>query len=196
MEVQSIAVIGAGAMGREIAYSMVLGGYRIILEDVSRERLAEGLAWIKQTLEDDVSRGNLSGATQDAAIRLLSAVPNVEEAIRGADFVIETVPDELEMKLELFTIFDKFAKPGAILASTTRSFSVSDMSDVTVCRDRCIGMRFFPAVPKARMIEILKTAFTSEDTLATCREVARRMGGEVIFVNESPDKKPGVQGSA
>lgn len=196
MEVKTIVVIGAAAMGREVAYSGALGGYRLILEDVSQERLAEGVTWIKQTLEEDVSRGKLTATAKDAAICLLSTARSIEEAIRGADLVIETVPDELEMKLELFTIFDKFAKPGAILASTSGSFSVSDMSDVTVCRDRCIGLRFFNLIPETRMIELVKTPFTSEETVAACREVARRMRKEVVVVNESQEKRPAVGRSA
>jgi 3-hydroxybutyryl-CoA dehydrogenase len=193
MEVKSIAVIGAGAMGREMAYAAAFGGYRTILEDVSQERLTEGAAWIKQTFEEGVSGGKLDAATRNSAIRLLHTAPNVEDAIRGADLVVETVPDELEMKLELFTIFDKFAKPGAFLASTTRSLSIGEISDVTVCRDRCIGMRFIHSVPKMRRIELVRTPFTSEDAVAACSEVARRMGREVVVVNESPSKEPAME---
>ena len=192
---KKIAVIGAGELGRDVAYAAATGGYEVILEDVSPERLAEGLAWIKQALEEDVSRHKLNGASRDAATRLLRSATNVEDAIRGADFVVETVSDELEMKLELFTIFDKFARPGAIFASTSRAFSIGDMSDVSVCRDRCIGMHFLYPSPKMRMIELVKTRFTAEETLAAGQEVARRMGGEVVIVNESADKETGTEGS-
>lgn len=196
MEVKSIAVIGAGALGRDVAYAAASGGYEVILEDVSPEQLAESLARIKRTLEEDILGGKLNGVAGDATARLLRSATNVEDAIRGADFVVETVSDELEMKLELFTIFDKFAKPGAIFASTSRAFSIGDMSDVTVCRDCCIGMHFLHTAPKTRMIELVKTRFTAEETLVACREVARRMGGEVVVVNESPDKGTGTDGRA
>jgi 3-hydroxybutyryl-CoA dehydrogenase len=187
MEVKNIAVIGAGTMGRGIAYAATFGGYQTALEDVSRERLTEAIAWIAQTFEEGVSRGEIAAAIRDAAIPLLSTAPNVEDAIRDADLIIETVPEEMEMKLELFTIFDKFAKPEAIFASNTTSFSISDITDVTVSRDRCIGMHFFHPVPKMRRIELVKSPFTSEETVAACREVARRMGKEVAVVNESAD---------
>jgi 3-hydroxybutyryl-CoA dehydrogenase len=196
MEVKSIAVIGAGAMGRDIAYAAIAGEYQVTFEDISQERLIEGVALIKQTLEGEASCGKLDLTARNTRMLLLGTARNFEEAIRGADLIIETVPDELEMKLELFTIFDRFAKPDAILASTTHSFSVSDMSDVTVCRDRCIGMHFFHPVPKMRMIELVKTRFTSEETVATCREVARRMGKEVVVVNESQEKKPATKRDA
>jgi 3-hydroxybutyryl-CoA dehydrogenase len=116
----------------------------------------------------------------------LTTASSVEAAIREADLVIEAVPEELEMKLELFTIFDKFGKPGAIFASNTSSLSISDMADLTVCRERCVGMHFFNPVPKMKLIELVQTPLSSEDTIATCREVARRMHKEVVLVRESP----------
>ena len=90
------------------------------------------------------------------------------------------------MKLELFTIFDKFAKTGAIFASNTSSLSITDFTDVTVSRDRCVGMHFFNPVPKMKLIELVRTPHTSDETVATCREVAARMGKEVVIVNEAP----------
>lgn len=185
MEVKNIAVIGAGTTGREIAYAAVFGGYRTVLEDVSGDRLAQGVAWIAQALKEGASRGKIDTNIY-ATIPLLSTAPNVEDAIREADLIIETVPDEMEMKLELFTIFDKFAKPRAIFASNTTAFLISDMTDVTVSRDRCIGMRFFHSVPKMRLIELVRTPFTSEETVAACREVACRIGEDVVVVNEPP----------
>jgi len=90
------------------------------------------------------------------------------------------------MKLELFTIFDRFGKAGAIFASNTSSLSITDFTDITVSRDRCIGMRFFNPVPKMKVIELVRTPHTSDETVAACREVARRMGKEVVVVNDAP----------
>ena len=129
----------------------------------------------------------MDAALGDAAIALISTAPTVEDAIRDADLVIETVPDEMEMKLELFTIFDKFGKPGAIFASNTSALSIGDMTDVTVCQDRCIGMRFHDAAPNRKLVELILTPYTSEETVARCREVARRMGREVVLVQESSE---------
>jgi len=184
MNVKTIAVIGAGTMGRGIAYAAVLGGYNTVLEDVSRQVLEQGVAWIKQSFEEGVARGKVEGGVRDKALSLISTASNVEDAIRDAELIIETVPEELEMKLELFTIFDKFAKTGAIFASNTSSLSISDFTDVTVSRDRCIGMHFFNPVPKMKLIELVRTPHTSDETVASCREVARRMGEEVVIINE------------
>jgi 3-hydroxyacyl-CoA dehydrogenase len=185
MEVKTIAVIGAGTKGRSIASISALGGYRTVLEDVSRERLECGLAWIKRSIEEEVSRGSRESSIRDRALSLITTANSVEAAIRDADLVIETVPEEMEMKLELFTIFDKFGKPGAIFATSTSSLSVGDMTDVTVCQERCVGMYFFDDVANAKRIEITRTPVTSEQTMATCREVARRLGKEVVLVRES-----------
>ncbi len=186
MDVKTIAVIGAGTMGRGIAYAAALGGFKTVLEDVSRQVLEQGLAWIRQSFEEGVARGKVEASVRDRALSLIATASTVEEAIREADLIIEAVPEELEMKLELFTIFDKFAKTGAIFASNTSSLSITDFTDVTVSRDRCIGMHFFNPVPKMKLIELVKTPLTSDETVATCREVARCMGKEIVVVNEAP----------
>jgi 3-hydroxybutyryl-CoA dehydrogenase len=186
MEVKTIAVIGAGTMGRGIAYAAAIGGYKTVLEDVSPEVLEQAEAWIRQSFEEGVARGKVEPGIRDKSLSMISVATDVKDAIRDADLIIEAVPEELEMKLELFTIFDKFAKTGAIFASNTSSLSITDFTDVTVSRDRCIGMHFFNPVPKMKLIELVRTPHTSEDTVATCRQVAARMGKEVVLVNEAP----------
>jgi 3-hydroxybutyryl-CoA dehydrogenase len=95
--------------------------------------------------------------------------------------IIETVSDEMEMKIELFTVFDKFAKPGAIFASTTTSLPITDLAAVTFRPERCIGMRFFTDAQAAGRLELVKGRETSEETVAACREVGRRMGHKVAL---------------
>jgi 3-hydroxybutyryl-CoA dehydrogenase len=185
MDVKTIAVIGAGAVGRGIAYAAVNGGYRTILEDVSPERLQQSVAWIKQTFEGGVLRGEVEASMRDAVLSLISTAHSVEDAIRDADLIIEAVADEMEMKLELFTIFDKFARPSAILASSSFAFSIGEMTDVTTSQERCVGMRFCNSEPGGKLIAIVKTSLTSDETVASCREVARRMGKEAVIVDES-----------
>jgi 3-hydroxybutyryl-CoA dehydrogenase len=186
MEVKTIAVIGAGTMGRGIAYASALGGFQTVLEDVSISILDSAMASIRDAFEEGVKRGKVERAACDAASKLISTSHVVDEAIRDAELIIEAVPEELEMKLELFTIFDKFAKPNAIFASNTSSLSISDFSDIVLHRDRCIGMHFFNPVPKMRLVEIVRTAYTSDETLATCCAVAQRMQKEFVVVREAP----------
>ena len=186
MEVKTIGIIGAGTMGRGIAYAAAVGGYRTILEDVMPETLAKGMAWIKQSLDEGVQRGKLEGAARDAALARIETSSSVENVCREADFLIEAVPEEMELKLELFTLFDKFAKPKAVLASNTSSLSVAEMAEMTYRPELCAGMHFFNPVPKMRLIEIVKAPKTSDETIAVCRELGGRMGKEVVVVKESP----------
>jgi 3-hydroxybutyryl-CoA dehydrogenase len=186
MEMKTIAVIGAGTMGRGIAYAAAFGGYQTILEDVSSSALDQSLAWMKTAFDEGVSRGKVQPQLRDAALANVSTARSVEDAIRDADLIIEAVPEEMEMKIELFTIFDKFAKPGSIFASNTSSLSITEMAAVTFCPERCVGMHFFNPVPKMKLLEVVKALETSEKTIATCREVGRRMGKEVVVVRESP----------
>jgi 3-hydroxybutyryl-CoA dehydrogenase len=186
LEIKTIAVIGAGTMGRGIAYAAAYGGFTTVLEDVSLRMLEESVKWITKSFDEGVSRGKVDAKIRDRAISLISIANSVQDAIRDADLIIEAVPEEMEMKMELFTIFDKFAKPHAIFASNTSSLSISDMSDLTVSRERCIGMHFFNPVPKMKLIELVKTPFTSQNTVDVCTEVGKRMGKEVVLVRESP----------
>src|SRR6202790_5463357 len=185
-EIKTIAVIGAGTMGRGIAYAAAFGGYTTVLEDISPKMLEEGIRWIAKSFDEGVTRGKVDDKIRDRALSLIITANSVQDAIRDADLIIEAVPEEMEMKMELFTIFDKFAKPHANFASNTSSLSISEMSDLTVSRERCIGMHFFNPVPKMKLIELVKTPLTSQNTVDVCTEVGRRMGKEVVLVQESP----------
>jgi len=189
VEVQTIAVIGAGAQGREIACASALGGYKTVLEDISPRVLEEAMAWIRQSFREGAARGKFEAQASNQVLSRLSTAGDVKDAIGDAELIIETVPEELEMKLELFTIFDRFAKTGAIFASTASSVSISDFTDIVVSRERCIGMHFSHAVSQRTLIELSRTPYTSEDTVAICRAVARRMGKEVAVVNEAPQNR-------
>jgi 3-hydroxybutyryl-CoA dehydrogenase len=186
MDVKTIGVIGAGTMGRGIAYAAALGGYRTILEDVMPENLVNGTAWIKKALEEGVTRGKVAAEDGAAALRRIEAVSTVEAACRESDFLIEAVPEEMELKLELYTLFDKFARPNAVMASNTSSLSIAEMAEMTYRPELCVGMHFFNPVPKMRLIEIVRAPKTSDETIAACREVGARMGKEVVVVKESP----------
>ena len=186
MDVKTIGIIGAGTMGRGIAYAAALGGFHTILEDVMPEMLATATQWISQAFEDAVKRGKLSVEDSATAFARIETASSVEDLSRQADFLIEAVPEEMELKLELFTLFDKFAKPNAVLASNTSSLSIAEMAEMTYRPELCVGMHFFNPVPKMRLIEIVQAPKTSDETIAVCREVGRRMGKDVVVVKESP----------
>jgi 3-hydroxybutyryl-CoA dehydrogenase len=185
MDVKTIAVIGAGTAGRGIAYAAALCGYRTVLEDISPHRLDEGASFIREALEKEVAQGNVTVDRKESTLANFSTARSVEDACRQADMLIETVAEEMEVKLEIFTIFDKFAKPNAILATTTKSLSIAEIASITFRTENCIGMRFLHPVPKMNLLEIVRALETSDETVAACVEVGRRMGGEVAVVSES-----------
>jgi 3-hydroxybutyryl-CoA dehydrogenase len=186
MDVKTIGVIGAGTMGRGIAYAAAYGGYRAILEDVSPEMLEQGVAYIREALAEGVARGKVTAEQQKVALANLTTSRSVEDVCRETDLLIEAVPEEMEVKLEIFTIFDKFARPGAILASNTSSLSITELAAITFRAENCIGMHFFNPVPKMKLLEIVRGLETSEDTVQACAEAGRRMGKEVVVIRESP----------
>jgi 3-hydroxybutyryl-CoA dehydrogenase len=184
MQIETIGVIGANAIGREIALAALLAGYGVVLEDVSREMLEKGIAHIEQSLDVRIAQGRLSQQKRESAIARFSSASRADEVCRVADMLIETVPDEMEVKLEIFTIFDKFAKPDAVLASNT-SLSITEIASITFRTEDCIGMRFANPGPKITRVELVRGADTSDATVAACSEAARRMGMEVAIIHES-----------
>jgi len=182
MEIKTIAIVGATDLGRRIAHASAIAGYRTILEDISPVALERGIRRIAQMLGEDLALGKINAGARDVALASLGTANTAEDASREADLIIEAVSDELEMKLELFTIFDKFAKPGAIFASTTTSLSITDIAGVTFCPERCVGIHFLADEPCANRLELVRGRETSEATFTACREVGLRMGKEVVIV--------------
>lgn len=186
MQIKTVTVIGAGTMGRGIAYCSALAGYRTILEDVSDSVLEQGLEYIRHALDEGISRGKVTEDQKKKALSVIAISHAVQDACREADLIIEAVPEEMETKLEIFTVLDKFTKPGAIFASNTSSLSITEMAAITFHPQNCIGMHFFNPVQKMKLLEIVRGLETSEETLSACVEAGRRMGKEVVVVRESP----------
>ncbi len=185
-EIRTIAVIGAGIMGRGIALASSLGGYRTILEDLLPGALRKAEAEIRTNLHKAVELGKVTHADGHLVLSRLEYAGSIEDAARQADLVIEAVPEELESKIEIFTLLDKVCRPGTILATNTSSLSISEISGVTYRAEKCVGMHFFNPVHKMKLIEIVRAEKTDEVTLATVVDVGRRMGKEVVVVKESP----------
>jgi 3-hydroxybutyryl-CoA dehydrogenase len=185
-EVRTIAVIGAGIMGRGIAHAAALGGYRTILEDLLPAALRKAESEIRANLDKAVELGKVSAPEADSAFKRLEYAGSVEEAAREADLVIEAVPEEMESKIEIFTLLDKICRPTTILASNTSSLSVTEIASVTYRAKNCLGMHFFNPVHKMKLLEIVRALETSDETLATAVEVGRRMSKEVVIIKESP----------
>jgi 3-hydroxybutyryl-CoA dehydrogenase len=185
-EIRTIAVIGAGTMGRGIAHVAALGGYRTVLEDVLPAALRRAQDEIRGNLDKAVELKKVSASDATAALARIEYASSPEEAAREADLVIEAVPEEMESKIEIFTLLDKVCRPGTILASNTSSLSITEIASVTYRPKKCVGMHFFNPVHKMKLLEIVRALETDEEALSAAAEVGRRMGKEVVVIRESP----------
>jgi len=185
-QVKTVAVIGAGIMGRGIAHAAAIGGYRTILEDLLPAALRRAESEIRTNLDQAVALGKVAAPDAEAALHRLEYAGSVEEAAREADLVIEAVPEEMESKIEIFTLLDKVCRPATILASNTSSLSITEIASVTYRAKKCVGMHFFNPVHKMKLLEIVRALETDDDTLATVVDVGRRMGKEVVVIKEAP----------
>ncbi len=185
-EIKTVAVIGAGIMGRGIAHVAALGGYRTILEDILPASLRKAEGEIRTNLDKAIELGKISKPDADAAFGRLEYAGSVEEAAREADLVIEAVPEEMESKIEIFTLLDKICRPGTILASNTSSLSVTEIASVTYRAKKILGMHFFNPVHKMKLLEVVRALETDDETVAAVAEVGKRMGKEVVVIKEAP----------
>jgi 3-hydroxybutyryl-CoA dehydrogenase len=183
-EIKAVAVVGAGDLGRSIAYAAALAGYRTIVEDILPASLRLVESEFRSHLDRLMAQGTLTGAEADAALARLQYADSVEEAARHADLVIEAVPDEMESKLEIFTLLDKISKPHTILACTSKTFSIAEIASITYRAGKILGMRFSNPVEEMEHLEIVRAAETDDETIAACSDVGRSMSKKVVVVEE------------
>ena len=186
MTVQTIAVLGAGIMGRGIAYASALGGFRTVLQDTSDAAIEQALAEITALLEKGAATGKVPEAEAVAARRRLATARTLEEAAREADLVVEAAPERLEVKVAVFAALDRATRPAAVLASNTSALSITELAAATRRPQKVVGMHFFNPVHRMKLLEVVKGLETGDDTVATALMVGERMGKEGVVVRESP----------
>jgi 3-hydroxybutyryl-CoA dehydrogenase len=185
VEIKTVAVIGGGALARTIALAAARGGYRTILQNILPASLRKAENEMRESLDQAIHLGQISQADADSALRRLEYAGTVEEAARQADLVVEAVPDEMESKLEIITLLDKICRPHTILACTTASLNVSEIASVTYRAANVLGMRVANEPPAMQRLELVRGSETSEETVATCAEMGRRMGRNVVVIAEA-----------
>jgi 3-hydroxybutyryl-CoA dehydrogenase len=184
-DVRTIAVIGAGPVGRGIAQLAARGGYRTVLEDLLPNALRRAETEIRIQLDRAVDSGGITPDAASAVFSRLEFAGTVEDAARQADLIIEAVPEELESKIEIFTLLDKICRPGTVLASHLFSLSITEISRVTYRARNCLGMRFAEPLDREKRLEIIRGQETDDDTLAIAVEVGRRMGKETVVIEDA-----------
>jgi 3-hydroxybutyryl-CoA dehydrogenase len=185
-KVKTITVIGAGTMGRGIACVSCLAGYATKLYDVEDNILHKAIENIAGSFRKAVDKGILTSAGVDQALALLQTTTDLYNAAQAADFVIEAIPEKIDLKIDLFRQVDQMAPKQAIFATNTSSLSITEMAGATQRAPQVIGMHFFNPVPVMKLIEIIRGLETSEETIAMTQEVAQLMKKETVVINESP----------
>ena len=184
--IRQIAVIGAGTMGRGIAYLAAVAGYETVIHDADPAALDAARAAVESTLRKATEKGKVADADAAAAMERLQVAADLEPAARQADLIIEAVPENPDLKKNIFGQADLFCDEETILASNTSSISISELSGAVERRDRFVGMHFFNPPHAMKLIEIVRGERTSDDTIAQVRAVAERMGKTPIIVRDSP----------
>lgn len=176
-EIRTIAVIGAGALGRKIAHAAALAGYRTILEDILPASLRRAETAIRNSLEQAVGQGTVQPVEAENAIARLEFATSLEDAARAAEMVIEAVPDEFDSKEEIFRLLDRICRPATVLVAVSSSLCVTDIAAITERPLDIVGMRFAsdssPNTPSR--IDVVRAAKSSEEAIQTALAVARRM---------------------
>lgn len=181
-----IAIVGAGTMGQGIAHAAAVAGIEVAITDSSPESLSRGMDGVRRGLSGGVERGKLTRADHDASLARVSAEPRLRDALRGAEIVIEAVPENLELKRRLFSELEAEADSAALLASNTSSLSIGEIASAVREPARVVGLHFFNPVHAMKLVEIVRGRATSEASVERGRAFAARLGKTAIVVNDTP----------
>lgn len=186
-DVKKIAMIGAGDMGHGIAASCLLGGYTVVLRDIDQKFIDRGMAGIKSSFDKFKAKGKMTPEAYDDAMARLIPMVDLREAVKDADFIIEAVPEKLELKKSVFAELDKYAPKHAILASNTSNISITDIAGATNRPEKVIGYHFFNPAVLMKLVEVTKGAKSSDESIRIGYEIAKKIGKvPVIVKKDSP----------
>ncbi|MFT4934292.1 MAG: 3-hydroxybutyryl-CoA dehydrogenase [Pseudoalteromonas distincta] len=185
VEIRSVGVIGAGQMGSGIAHVCALGGYDVLLHDVSPERIEAGLAHIDQALSRQVSRGLIDAAAKDAALARIKPAAELQ-AVGGSDLAIEAATENEEVKKSIFRALSPHLGPDTLLASNTSSISITRLASATDRPERFIGLHFMNPVPRMNLVEIIRGIATGAETYETAVNFARSLGKTTANAEDFP----------
>jgi 3-hydroxybutyryl-CoA dehydrogenase len=183
--IKTVAVLGAGTMGNGIAHVFARAGYGVILRDVEERFLQRGMETIGKNLDREVKKGKLTESEKPEVLARLKPVTDFA-AIAAADFVVEAVPEKIEIKRAVLTEADKLLRPEVILTSNTSSVSVTTLAAMTKRPDRFVGMHFMNPVPVMVLVEVIRALQTSDASFATTMGLARKLGKTPVAVNDAP----------
>lgn len=174
MEIKVIGVLGAGQMGAGIAQIAAANGFRVIMRDIKQEFCDKGLNTIKSGLERQIAKGKSTQEAADAIMANISTAVELE-GVAPADFVIEAVPEIMELKQDTFRQLGEICRPDAILVTNTSSMSITEITKLCKNPERCMGMHFFSPVYAMKLVEMIRSDLTADSTVETVRAVSEQM---------------------
>ena len=184
MTIRKVGVVGSGLMGGGIAQTCAQSGYETVVREVNQQLLEKGLARIQSNWDMLAGKGKITQGQVDEYRSRLHGTVNMED-FADCDLVIEAVIENMEEKLRLFPALDKILKPDALILSNTSSLSVTQMGAVTKRPDKVCGLHFFNPAPVMKLVEIVKTISTSEETIETVRQFAISLGKTPVLAKDT-----------
>jgi 3-hydroxybutyryl-CoA dehydrogenase len=183
-DITIVGVLGGGLMGSGIAQVAAQAGFTTIVREVSDALAHRARASVEKTLAKGIERGKVTGEQRDAALARLSVTTRLD-AFERCDMVIEAVVEELEVKNALWRELDGVCPPHVIFASNTSSLTIAAMAAATARADRMVGLHFFNPVPLMKLVEVVRTVTTSDETFRAAFDFARRLGKEPIAAKDN-----------
>jgi len=183
-KLKKAAVIGSGAMGHGITQLLAMNGFQVTMVDISDDFLQKGLEKIKWSLEKFVEKKRIRQEDAQAAIARISTTTSYEQAAKDIDIAIEAVPENIELKKQVFAKLDSVAPPHAILASNTSTLSITEMGNATKRPDKVAGMHFFNPPQLMALVEVIKGEKTSQETVNTLVELSKKLGKTPVVVRK------------
>ncbi len=180
-----VAVVGAGTMGNGIAHVFAQHGWGVVLVDVSEDALGRGVATIKKNLERLEKKGAISHQQSADTLGRIETSKSLEAAT-SAELIVEAATENPEIKFDIFENLDRLAPKDAILASNTSSISITEIAKQTRRPERIIGMHFMNPVPVMKLVEVIRGAATSNDTVQRTVEIVQALGKTPVVVNDAP----------
>lgn len=185
MEIKKVGVVGCGLMGSGIVQVCAQSGYQVVVSEVNDELLNKGLASIDSFLTRSIEKGKISQQDKDATLGRIKGTTNVNH-FSDCDLVIEAVAEKIDLKKSVFTQLDKICPRQAILATNTSSLSIIEIATATSRPDKVLGLHFMNPVPIMRLLEIVQTIATSDETLETCKDFGRSLGKTIVVAKDTP----------
>lgn len=185
-DIEKVAVLGAGTMGHGIAQVSAAAGFQVTMRDIDDGALERGVAGIGKSLDKLVSKGRLEQDAADQIRGRITTTISLEDAIEGADVIVEAIPEKMALKVETFRAIGEHGKKDALLATNTSSLSVTEIAAASGAADRVVGLHFFNPVPIMKLLEIVRGLGTSDETIERARAYGEAIGKESVVVNDWP----------